>query len=58
MIIVWRINHIFGDITGTQLGGEGGRPPLPYLKTEKSTLILEKKALIVSILGLNLPFKM
>ena len=36
----------------------GGRPSLPFLKSEKSALILEKKALIVSILSLNLPFKM
>ena len=43
--------------TGAQLG-EGGRPPCPFLKIKKSALILEKNALIVSILRLNLPFKL
>ena len=36
----------------------GGRPRLPFFENEKSALILEKKALIVIILRLNLPFKM
>ena len=35
-----------------------GRPPLSFLKIEKSVLILERKTLIVSIFGLNVPFKM
>ena len=39
-------------------GGGGAGLPCPFLKIEKSALILEKKALHVSILGLNLPFKM
>ena len=39
-------------------GGQGGGLPCPFLKIEKSALILEKKALIVYILGLNLSFKM
>ena len=34
------------------------RPPLSFLKIEKSVLILERKALIVSIFGLNYQFKM
>ena len=38
--------------------GERGGLPCPVLKIEKITLILEKKVLIVSILGLNLPLKM
>ena len=39
--------------------GEGeGCLPCSFLKIEKNALILEKKVLIVSILGLNLPFKM
>ena len=43
----------------TRGGGEmGGGLPYPFLKILKSALILEKKVLIVSILGLNLPFKM
>ena len=37
---------------------EGGGLPCPYLKIKKSALILGKKALIVSILGLNLPLKL
>ena len=32
--------------------------PCPFLKTEKSALILEKKVLIVSTFELNFPFKM
>ena len=39
-------------------GRRGGRPPLFFLKIKKSALILEKKALIASILVLNLLFKM
>ena len=35
----------------------GGRPPLLFLENQKSTLIVEKKALILSILRLNLPLK-
>ena len=38
--------------------GRGGGLPCPFLKIKKSALILEKNALIVSILVLNLPFKM
>ena len=34
-----------------------GRPPLLFLKTGKTVLILERKALIVSIFGLYFPFK-
>ena len=44
-------------LTGAKLGGEG-RPPLPFLKTEKSVLILERMILIVSIYWLNFPFNM
>ena len=44
-------------LTGAKLAGEG-RPPLPFLKIKKSVLILERKTLIVSIFGLNVPFKM
>ena len=38
--------------------GEGRGLPCYFLKIEKSALILEKRVLTVSILGLNLPFKM
>ena len=34
-----------------------GAQPCPFLKIKKSILILERKALIVSVFGLNLPFK-
>ena len=30
--------------SGAQLGGEGGRPPLPFFKIVKSALIWGKKA--------------
>ena len=44
---------------GAQLGGEEwGGIPCPFLKIENIGLILEKKALIVSICGLSFPFKM
>ena len=39
-------------------GGGGGGLCCPFLKIIKSALILEKKALIVSIFRLNSPFKM
>ena len=45
-------------LAGAQLGGRGGGLPCPFLKIEKCALILRKKALIVSIFGLNIPFKM
>ena len=51
--VYWKYN-----ITGAQLRGMGGGLPCPFLKIKKSALILEKNALIVSILRLNLPFKM
>ena len=35
-----------------------GRPHLRFLKIEDRVLVLERKVLILSILGLNLPFKM
>ena len=50
---LWQCN------TATQLGGEGGGLPCPFLKIKKSVLIsLKKNAPIVSIPRLNLPFKM
>ena len=50
------IDAYSATLTGAQLGGEG-RTPLLFLKIEKSVLILERKALIVLIFGLNFPFK-
>ena len=47
--------HVY---SGVQLRGEGGVLPCPFLKIKKSALILVKKVPIVSILRLNLPFKM
>ena len=44
-------------ITGAQLGWGGGRFPQPFFKNQKSAMILKKKALIASILMLNLLFK-
>ena len=43
-------------ISGGQLEG-GGRPPLPFFENQKSALILEKKALVLSIFELNFLFK-
>ena len=53
------INYLLSAFfnAGVQLGGGRGLP-CPFLGIEKNALILEKKVLIVSILGLNLPFKM
>ena len=42
----------------TTTRGEGGRPSLPFFENQKNALIFEIKALIVSILRLNLPFKL
>ena len=44
--------------TGAQPGGTEGRPPLPFLENRKKCPDFLKKALIVSFLGFNLPFKM
>ena len=54
--------NVISGATKRREGGGGGRrvevSPAPYLKIKKSVLILEKKALIESILRLNLPFKL
>ena len=39
-------------------GGLGSRPPLAFFENRKKYPDLGKKALIVSIFGLNIPFKM
>ena len=49
---------MFCNITGVQLGGEGGDLPRPFEKIEKSVLILGKKDLDFVHLFLNFPFKM
>ena len=46
------------NLSGTQLGGWWGGLPCPFLKIEKSAMILEKKVLIVFIFVLNFPFEM
>ena len=38
--------------------GGGGRPPLSLFENRKKCPDFEKKVLIISVLGLNLPFKM
>ena len=43
------------DTRAQPAGGEG-RSPLPFLKIEKSVLILEKNVLIVFIPGLHFSF--
>ena len=50
------INAVVISISVAQLGGEGWEA-FPALFGKKKCSILEKKALIVSILILNLPFK-
>ena len=42
----------------TQLRGKGGDFLQPFFKIEKSVLILEEKAMILSIFLLNFTFKM
>ena len=44
-------------LTGVQLVGDG-RPLLQFWKIEKSSLIFQRKTLILSIFGLNSVFKM
>ena len=62
--IVSLFNHfqeylgIFRGVDPYLTRGKRGDPFLPILKIEKSVLILKRKALILSILGLNDPFKM
>ena len=51
------IDAYSATLTGVQPGGKG-RSPLPFLNIEKSLLIFKRKALIVSIIGFNFPFKM
>ena len=51
------IGAIFSHTYRRSTKGEKGRPPLPFLKIEKSVLILERKALIVSIFDLNYQFR-
>ena len=51
------INAYSATLTGMQLRVRG-EAPLPFLKIEKSVLILGRKVLIISILGLNFLFKM
>ena len=46
------------DLSGLQRGGWGEASPALFWKLKNSALILEDKALIVSIIALNLPFKM
>ena len=40
-----------------QLGGDGGRSPLPFFENQKSCPDLGKNAQTVSIFGSNIPFK-
>ena len=47
--------YLYIHISGTHLRVEGGDLPCPFLKIGKSASIFGKKALIVSILGLNIP---
>ena len=56
---MWRILY-FAQSADTQLGEgkEGGRPPLTFFENQKKRPDFKKKALILSILILNLLFKM
>ena len=53
------IDAYSATLTSAQLEvEEGGEASPAFLKIEKSVLILEIKILIVSIFGLNFPFRM
>ena len=52
------LKFCLSSCSGTQLAGEGGGLPCPFLKIEKIDLILYKRTLIVFIFALNPPFKM
>ena len=65
-IFIQAFSRIFRDIQGYWFRyshthghalGRGGSLPCPFLKIQKSVLIVENKALIVSIFGLSLLFK-
>ena len=57
-LAIFRDTDVYSaTLTGAELREEG-RPPQLFLEIEKSVLIFERKALIVSIFGLNFPFKM
>ena len=45
--------YIYIYISGSQLEGSGGRSPLPFFENGKKCPDFGKKALILSILGLN-----
>ena len=56
LILLGTLN--LNEISSAQLMGRVGEGlPCPFLKIEKKSPNFGKKALIVSILGLNLPFK-
>ena len=52
------IDAYSATFTGVQLGGRGEGPPLSFSENHKKCTDFGKKALIVSIFGLNFPFKM
>ena len=55
---IFRDSHAYwSTLKGVQLGRRGADLSCPFLKMEKNALIWEKKFLIVSIFGLNFPFK-
>ena len=58
MIYLVRFTIYINDFRRATWGERGGRPPLPFFENRKKCLDFGgKKVLIVSILGLNLPFK-
>ena len=56
---IFRKDVTYDNISRRAARGEGGRPPLPFFENQKKCPNFgEKNALVVSILRLNLPFKM
>ena len=51
------IDAYSATLTDAQLGGKG-KVPLGLFENRKGVLIFKRKALIVSVLGLNFPFTM
>ena len=52
------LRYIFSHIHRRSVNGERGGLPCPFLKIKKSVLILERKALVLSIFGLNFSLNM
>ena len=56
MCYIYIYIYIYICIIGAQLGGSGGRSPLPCFKNQKKCPDFGKKTLILSLFGLHLPY--